>query len=178
MDRTELKVLLADAIEASIKAGHEILEVYENTFEVEYKDDLSPLTLADKKSHNIIAKALKETGIPVLSEEGRDVPFDERSRWNTLWVVDPLDGTKEFVKQNGEFTVNIGLVEKGVPIMGVIYVPVDESLYFAAEGMGAYRIDQAARFKTADNADDYMAKGIRLPENKSAPLQWLEVVRI
>ena len=169
MDKTELKVLLVDAIEASIEAGREILEIYENTFEVEYKKDNSPLTIADKKSHNIIMKALKETGIPVLSEEGKDLSFDERSSWNVLWIVDPLDGTKEFIKQNGEFTVNIGLVQNGSPVLGVIYVPVDETLYFSAQGFGAYRLDQAMHFKDADNAEDYMNKAVRLPEKQERP---------
>lgn len=169
MDRTELKVLLVDAIEASIVAGKEILDIYESTFEVEYKDDRSPLTIADKKSHNVIVKALHETGIPVLSEEGNDITFTERSSWSTLWIVDPLDGTKEFIKQNGEFTVNIALVNNGSPVLGVIYVPVDETLYFAAEGFGAYRLDKAAHFKDADNIEDYINKSVKLPEKLERP---------
>ena len=169
MDKIELKVLLVDAIEASIEAGKEMLEIYESTFEVEYKDDRSPLTIADKKSHNVIVKALHETGIPILSEEGKDVNFDERSAWSTLWVVDPLDGTKEFIKQNGEFTVNIGLVQNGTPILGVIYVPVEETLYYAAQGFGAYRLDKAAHFKEADNIEDYINKSIKLPEAQERP---------
>ncbi len=169
MDRIELKVLLVDAIEASLIAGKEILEIYESTFEVEYKDDRSPLTIADKKSHNVIVKALHETGIPILSEEGKDISFDERSAWSTLWIVDPLDGTKEFIKQNGEFTVNIGLVENGAPILGVIYVPVEETLYFAAQGFGAYRLDMAAHFTGADNIEDYINKSVRLPESQDRP---------
>lgn len=169
MDNTESKLLLADAIEACIAAGKEILDVYENTFEVEYKDDKSPLTIADKKAHNIIVKMLKETGIPILSEEGRDIPFNERENWSTLWIVDPLDGTKEFIKQNGEFTVNIALVEKGEPVLGVIYVPVEEVLYFAAKGFGAFRLEEAAHYKDADNADDYMDKATKLPEKQDRP---------
>ena len=169
MDRTELKVLLVDAIEATIVAGKEILDIYESTFEVEYKDDRSPLTIADKKSHNVIVKALHETGIPVLSEEGKHIAFSERSSWSTLWIVDPLDGTKEFIKQNGEFTVNIGLVNNGTPVLGVIYVPVEETLYFAAEGFGAYRLDKAAHFKDADNIEDYINKSVKLPENQERP---------
>jgi 3'(2'), 5'-bisphosphate nucleotidase len=169
MDRTELKILLVDAIEASIASGKEILNVYKSTFEVEYKDDRSPLTIADKKSHNVIMKALHETGIPVLSEEGKDIAFSDRSSWTTLWIVDPLDGTKEFIKQNGEFTVNIGLVHYGSPVLGVIYVPVEETLYFAAEGFGAYRMDQAAHFNDADNIEDYIGKSVKLPENQDRP---------
>jgi len=169
MDHTEIKLLTYDAILASIEAGKEILEVYEGAFEVELKDDKSPLTLADKRAHNMIVKMLKETGIPVLSEEGRSLAFEERGQWSTMWIVDPLDGTKEFVKQNGEFTVNIALIEKGVPIMGVIYVPVDETLYFGGEGLGAYRVDQAAHIKETDNIEDWMAKGTVLPEKQDRP---------
>lgn len=169
MDRIETKVLAYDAILASIEAGKEILEVYENTFEVEYKDDKSPLTLADKKAHLKIVSMLKETGIPILSEEGKQLAYEERKKWQLLWVVDPLDGTKEFIKQNGEFTVNIALVEKGVPILGVIYVPVDETLYFGAAEFGAYRVEKAAHIKETDNLEDWIAKGVSLPEAQERP---------
>jgi 3'(2'), 5'-bisphosphate nucleotidase len=169
MDRIETKVLAYDAILASIAAGKEILEVYENTFEVEYKDDKSPLTIADKKAHQKIVNMLKETGIPVLSEEGKELSYSERKDWQVLWIVDPLDGTKEFIKQNGEFTVNIALIEKGVPIMGVIYVPVDETLYFGGTELGSYRVDQAAHIKETDNIEDWMAKAIKLPETQDRP---------
>jgi 3'(2'), 5'-bisphosphate nucleotidase len=169
MDNTEIKVLTFDAILASIEAGKEILDVYETAFEVELKDDKSPLTLADKRAHNMIVKMLKETGIPILSEEGRSLDYDERNQWSTMWIVDPLDGTKEFVKQNGEFTVNIALVENGVPIMGVIYVPVDETLYFGADGLGAFRVSQAAHVKETDSVEDWMSKGMSLPEKQDRP---------
>jgi len=169
MDHTEIKVLAYDAILASIEAGKEILDVYVSAFEVELKDDKSPLTLADKRAHNVNVKMLKETGIPILSEEGRSLAFEERSQWSTMWIVDPLDGTKEFIKQNGEFTVNIALVEKGVPIMGVIYVPVDETLYFGADGLGAFRVEKAAHIKETDNLEDWMNKGIALPEKQERP---------
>lgn len=169
MDRIETKVLAYDAILASIAAGKEILEVYESTFEVEYKDDKSPLTIADKKAHQKIVNMLKETGIPVLSEEGKELSFSERKDWQVLWIVDPLDGTKEFIKQNGEFTVNIALIEKGVPVIGVIYVPVDETLYFGGSELGSYRVDQAAHIKETDNLEDWMAKAIKLPENQDRP---------
>ena len=169
MDTTEIKVLLLDAIEAAIEAGKEILEVYENTFEVEYKDDKSPLTLADKKAHNVIVKKLKVTGIPILSEEGREVPYGERSMWSNLWIVDPLDGTKEFIKQNGEFTVNIALAEKGVPILGVIYVPVEDMLYFGAKDLGAYRQTKAAHNPAPESIDALMEESTKLPEAQERP---------
>jgi len=141
--------LLYTAIKSSISAGKAILEVYNSdNFEVEFKSDNSPLTLADRKAHNIIVKYLEKTGIPILSEEGRGIPYEERKNWDQFWLVDPLDGTKEFVKRNGEFTVNIALIENGNPIMGVIYVPVTDVLYVGSSGNGAYRVDKVSNFNT------------------------------
>lgn len=130
--------LIELAIQASIDGGKEILEVYESDFAVETKDDRSPLTLADKNAHLAIMKVLESTGLPILSEEGREMPYSERSSWDAFWMVDPLDGTKEFIKRNGEFTVNIALIKNGVPIAGVIYVPVKKDLYFKND-KGSYK---------------------------------------
>ncbi len=110
-------------------------------FGIERKADNSPLTLADKAAHECIVRHLEPTGIPILSEEGAHLPYEERKSWHKLWVVDPLDGTKEFIKKNGEFTVNIALVEDGVPVLGIIYVPATQVLYAgenSSEG-GAFR---------------------------------------
>ncbi len=135
--------LINTAIKASIKAGKAILEVYHsNDFEVQFKSDQSPLTLADRNAHQIIVAGLKETGLPILSEEGKKIPYKERKNWQRFWLVDPLDGTKEFIKRNGEFTVNIALIENGVPVMGVIYVPVTDVLYFGSIEKGAFRVSQ------------------------------------
>jgi len=134
-----LKNLLKIAINASVKGGHAIMEVYASDFEVEHKDDKSPLTLADKNCNEVIEKYLKDTKIPILSEEGSKTPYSERKYWEYSWLVDPLDGTKEFVKRNGEFTVNIAMIHEGNPIMGVIYVPVKKELYFSLEGLGSYK---------------------------------------
>lgn len=134
-----LNELLQVAINASLAGGREILEVYESDFAVEHKDDKSPLTLADKKAHLAIMEHLKATGLPVLSEEGRDIAYEERSEWDYFWMVDPLDGTKEFIKRNGEFTVNIALIHEQQSIMGVIYVPVKNTLYFGCEGIGSFK---------------------------------------
>ncbi|HEY5622103.1 MAG TPA: 3'(2'),5'-bisphosphate nucleotidase CysQ [Pontiella sp.] len=117
------------AVAAAIKAGEAILEIYEQDFDVETKSDNSPLTAADKASHRIIVDALAGTPFPVLSEESGAVTYDERKGWSTYWLVDPLDGTKEFIKKNGEFTVNIALVDDGVPVAGIVYVPVEGTLY-------------------------------------------------
>ena len=108
-------------------------------FGIEKKADNSPLTLADKAAHNCIVRHLEPTGIPILSEEGAHLPYDERKAWHRLWIVDPLDGTKEFIKKNGEFTVNIALVEDGNPILGVIYVPATSTLYAGKVGEGAWK---------------------------------------
>lgn len=134
-------------------------------FQVERKADNSPLTIADRKAHEVISGILCDTPYPVLSEEGRHLPYDVRKQWDTLWVVDPLDGTKEFIKRNGEFTVNIALVHWGVPVMGVIYLPVGQTLYFAAEGAGAYKL---SGFSARDMLtwDALMASAERLPADK------------
>jgi len=122
--------LLSVAMEASLKAGQAILEVYHAEERgVELKEDDSPLTLADRNAHEVIMSFLTETNIPVLSEEGAKVAYDVRSKWDKFWMVDPLDGTKEFIKRNGEFTVNIALIENGKPTLGVVYVPVTDKLY-------------------------------------------------
>jgi 3'(2'), 5'-bisphosphate nucleotidase len=139
MNEYELINLLEVAKEASIAAGIEILKVYNSDdFGVESKADNSPLTKADNAAHKIIVEFLEKTGVPILSEEGRDIPYEERRTWEYLWIVDPLDGTKEFIKRNGEFTVNIALVENGHPILGVVYVPVTKKLYFGGLNLGAF----------------------------------------
>ena len=135
----KVEELLFSAIRASLKAGEEILKVYNSDFAVEHKDDKSPLTVADKNAHNVICESLKSFNIPVLSEEGKLIDYSERSKWEYFWMVDPLDGTKEFVKRNGEFTVNIALIHKQKSILGVIYVPVTKTLYVAAENVACFK---------------------------------------
>lgn len=134
------KAELIPIIQASIEAGKAILEVYHTDFSVDHKADDSPLTLADRRSHQTIAPVLKRTNIPVMSEEGRNIPYEERKHWERLWIVDPLDGTKEFIKRNDEFTVNIALVEAGKPQIGIIYVPVGGVLYLAHPEAGAVKV--------------------------------------
>jgi 3'(2'), 5'-bisphosphate nucleotidase len=138
----DMSRLLAHAVDVVREAGKAVMEVYASNFSVEQKEDKSPLTLADKRSHEIIVNRLSTiTGdsIPILSEEGKDVPYEARKRWEYFWLVDPLDGTKEFIKRNGEFTVNIALIRGHRPVLGVIYVPVTEALYAAYEGVDAYK---------------------------------------
>ena len=133
---------LTTSIQAAISAGTAILEVYRSAaFEVEEKADKSPLTLADRRSHEVIVGYLTPFDIPILSEEGRDIPYRDRKQWDTYWLIDPLDGTKEFIKKNGEFTVNIALIRQNKPAAGVIYVPDRDTLYFASTAIGAYKAD-------------------------------------
>lgn len=169
MTQIEENVLLADSLRGALRAGEAIMEVYQTTFSVEYKADHSPLTEADKLAHEAILNELETTGIPILSEEGKSLSYDERQRWRQLWVVDPLDGTKEFVKQNGEFTVNIALVENQVPIMGVIYVPVEKRLYFAAPHMGAVRVEQVEPGTEFESVEELVEMGVPLPEQQERP---------
>lgn len=156
---------LFTAINSSVAAGKAILEVYESLdMQVEKKADDSPLTLADRRSHDIIMDGIGGFGIPVLSEEGRNIPFAERNGWQRMWIVDPLDGTKEFIKRNGEFTVNIALAENGIPTMGVIFVPVADTLYFADLDMGAFKIDTISQRDMDENRlEPLLVNATRLP---------------
>lgn len=135
------------------------MDIYESDdFGIETKDDNSPLTKADRKSHDIIMEHLSPLGIPVLSEEGKNIPFEKRKDWKQLWIVDPIDGTKEFIKRNGEFTVNIALIEDHQPIMGVIYVPAKETLYYA-DHENAYKLEDV----TVDNYNERETQAAQLP---------------
>ena len=128
-------------IRAAVEAGEAILSVYgSGEQEVSYKSDLSPLTLADRRSNEVILRYLAGTEIPVISEESLQVPWEVRRNWNECWIVDPLDGTKEFLRRNGDFTVNIALVRQGKPVLGVIFTPVTGELYFGTLKYGAYKL--------------------------------------
>ncbi|MCP1728594.1 3'(2'), 5'-bisphosphate nucleotidase [Natronospira proteinivora] len=125
------------------RAGDAILDVYQTDFEVEVKDDDSPVTKADMAAHHVIVEGLAELtpGLPILSEEAADITWEDRRRWQSYWLVDPLDGTKEFIKRNGEFTVNIALVNEGQATVGVVHVPVKGITYLGCAGVGAFRQD-------------------------------------
>lgn len=126
-------------------AGQEVLEVYGSDFSVDEKDDQSPLTEADRRANAVILEELEKSfpGVPYVSEETKALPYDERRNWEYLWLIDPLDGTKEFVKRNGEFTVNIALVHGGVSVAGVVYQPTERRMYYAVEGRGAFCQDES-----------------------------------
>lgn len=167
--KTNMKEYMDIAYRASLQAGAEILKVYESDdFNVESKADNSPLTLADRRAHSVIEEALKQTGLPMLSEEGAQIPSGQRSHWDLYWLIDPLDGTKEFIKRNGEFTVNIALMaphkvpqkapnmasneapntapaDHHVPIAGVVYVPVKDIAYIGLQDEGAWKITDASQ---------------------------------
>lgn len=140
------KEFFKPVLETAVKAGKEILKIYQkDSYEVTYKDDQSPLTEADRKSHSVITENLSQLNfehfpLPVFSEESKAIPYEERQKFKRFFLVDPLDGTKEFINQNGEFTVNIALIDHGVPVFGVVYVPVPDVLYFGSEKTGAYRM--------------------------------------
>jgi 3'(2'), 5'-bisphosphate nucleotidase len=132
--------LLQIARTAALEAGSAIMQVYTSgDFDVSIKADDSPLTKADRAAHTIISNYLTETGLPILSEEGKQTPFEERQQWAWYWLVDPLDGTKEFLKRNGEFTVNIALMHQNKPVAGVIYAPVLKDLYFGSVATGVFK---------------------------------------
>lgn len=150
-------------IEASLKAGEEILAVYNREFSVEEKEDKSPLTEADKRSHLAIMSFLEKTDIPVLSEEGKHMDYSERKNWNQFWLVDPLDGTKEFIKKNGEFTVNIALIENGLPIYGIIYAPVLKKLFVGNVGQGAWVANDV---EPTTSIESILANKISIPVSK------------
>lgn len=143
MNYTEL---LECAIKASIDAGKEILRIYNTAFFVETKSDNTPVTEADKTSSKIIAASLAHFNIPLISEEDEVIEHGIRKAWDKVWIIDPLDGTKEFVKRNGEFAINIALIEKNTPSIGVIYAPVLDTLYFACKSFGGYKIENVSVF--------------------------------
>ena len=152
-------------IEASLKAGEEIMKVYARDFDVETKDDKSPLTEADKNAHLAIVAFLEQTGLPILSEEGKHLDYSERKNWGQFWLVDPLDGTKEFVKKNGEFTVNIALIENGLPAYGIIYAPVLKKLFVGNVGHEAWI---AENVETTYTVESILASKESIPKDKAA----------
>lgn len=166
---TQLQSLLDLALRAAQAASKEILEVYNsNDFQTEAKGDNSPLTLADRKAHQAIVSILQSSNLPILSEEGKDVLYEERKNWTTFWMVDPLDGTKEFIKRNGEFTVNIALIERQTPILGVVAIPVSNEVYYAAKGMGAFlKTDNKVTALAKRNSIDLKQNGLRVVASRS-----------
>ena len=151
------------AIKAAIEARKDILTIYKSDgFEIESKEDNSPLTKADKAAHKIISAILQESKIPILSEEGKSIPYKTRKYWDKLWIVDPIDGTKEFIKRNGEFTVNIALIENNKPVIGVILAPASGILYFSEKNIGAFKSTTNLDYF---NPENLLAQALPLPLN-------------
>lgn len=170
-----MKELLTEAVRAALKAGDVIMDVYNHIdISVDLKEDNTPITAADRAAHSVIEEMLARTGLPFFSEEGKQADYAVRSGWDRFWLVDPLDGTKEFIKRNGEFTVNIALIEKGIPVAGVVYVPVTGVLYCGAQGLGAWRcaapepddswsniVEKSEKLPLEQNRDTYILVGSR-----------------
>jgi len=146
-----------DIVAIAKEAGDAIMRIYSQYFEVEYKKDSSPLTLADKKANDIIEDGLNQLSVnfPILSEEGKEILYEDRKHWEYFWLVDPLDGTKEFVKKNGEFTVNIALIHKDKPVLGVVYAPALDVCYWAKQGEGAFKDGQNLPLKAESQRNTY-----------------------
>jgi len=162
---------MAQAIGAACRAGQRILALYATDFEVEHKPDESPVTIADKQAHTIIRSDLAPLSLPLLSEEGRNISYAERCQWQYYWLVDPLDGTKEFIKRNGEFTVNIALMDRDRPVAGVVYAPVLDRLYFGAKALGAFKWTDVhaglTHMQDGFQLDELIALSQRLPIRRS-----------
>lgn len=132
--------LLGPLLKIAAQASGRILKIYTTDFQVDIKDDRSPVTAADRAAHEIILQGLQQLtpDLPVLSEESKQIPFSARQRWDSYWLVDPLDGTKEFISRNGDFTINIALIQRHAPVVGLVHIPVENLSYYGVVGAGAY----------------------------------------
>ncbi|MCM3740875.1 3'(2'),5'-bisphosphate nucleotidase CysQ [Oceanobacillus luteolus] len=162
---------LSDLTKIVLEAGKEILDVYGEDFDFEYKEDDSPLTLADQRAHRVIVQGLQnlDETIPILSEEGRSIPYMERKSWDKFWLIDPLDGTKEFIKKNGEFTVNIACIEGSYPSLGIIYAPALDVLYLGYN-KEAYKLEKVSGVDF-ENDYDLLKMSVRLPDKENSVLR-------
>ena len=166
LNKEQIDYLLPKAYNAALRAGARIIDIYTggDKIKVDMKSDHTPITLADRDAHNLIKQYLGQTRIPLLSEEGRDLLYEERCNWDLFWMVDPLDGTKEFIKGNGEFTVNIALMYNNEPTIGIIYVPYIHKMYFALKGAGSFLKREIAPDHGAEaQADEVWEGAVRLP---------------
>lgn len=159
-----MNALLETAIEAAVEAGAEIMKIYAESFKVALKDDNSPLTIADENANTVINAHLLKTNIPIISEENKQTDYVTRKTWDTCWMVDPLDGTKEFIKRNGEFTVNIALIKNNKPVLGVIYVPVEKMLYYAL-------VSEKKAYKLVLKGHRYPAENMAASQEELIPLK-------
>jgi 3'(2'), 5'-bisphosphate nucleotidase len=151
------KIDLQDIEKIALDAGNTIMEIYNRDFSIEYKDDKSPLTEADLASNEVIIQGLEQYGIPIMSEEGKLIAYDERKEWEYYWCIDPIDGTKEFIKKNGEFTVNIALIHNDAPILGVVYAPAMGDMYKAKKGEGSFKNNEKLPLQTNPDLSEKMS---------------------
>tara|TARA_B100001142_G_scaffold209423_1_gene207557 strand:+ start:345 stop:1151 length:807 start_codon:yes stop_codon:yes gene_type:complete len=175
LDQEHIKKL----IKISKNAGDAIMDIYESEFDVNFKSDQSPLTKADILSNKIICQSLKKITpeLPILSEESSNIPYHERSKWNQYWLIDPLDGTKEFIKKNGEFTTNIALIYKNRPIFGMIYVPARNEIFWGSKEMGSYHINGGSlsnkkKISVSQKTND----NLRIVSSRSHPSEDLKIL--
>ena len=163
-----LQSLLPLVLNAAQQASKEILSVYHsNDFQTELKGDNSPLTIADKRAHNAIALILKSSDLPILSEEGKMIPYSERKHWEYFWMVDPLDGTKEFLKRNDEFTVNIALIHRNKPVLGVVAVPVSGDVFYAIDNQAFLKRGGVEQKLAHRGRTDLNRKNLRVVASRS-----------
>jgi 3'(2'), 5'-bisphosphate nucleotidase len=176
LNSAQRELLVPKAYNAALRAGAAILEVYRHKgdYDIDLKRDLTPVTVADRRAHAVIKEYLGLTHIPLLSEEGREMRFDERRDWDMFWLVDPLDGTKEFIKGNNEFTVNIALVVNNRPVVGVIYVPYFNKIYFCEKGHGSFMKENVVPDPAAESTyEEVFAGAVPLPvsRERNSPLR-------
>ena len=174
-DPETLRDLFLAAFYAAVQAGRQVLDLMDSEdYQISMKSDNSPISLADRMAHKTIGDFLMHTRIPVMSEEGRNILFEERRSWDVLWIVDPLDGTRQFIKKRKEFTVNIALISAGLPVLGVIYAPAYGTMYFGHREIGSYKLsmdnlDEALQY----SFDDILAKSVAMPSSgKDKPMAY------
>jgi 3'(2'), 5'-bisphosphate nucleotidase len=168
MTASEYDDLLRIAIDAITIAGKTVMDIYQNSYKIEIKKDNSPLTYADLKSNEIITNFLTGTSIPLISEESSTVKYETRKTWERFWIVDPLDGTKEFIQKNGEFTINIALVENQKPVVGIVYAPAINTLYFSSIEKGAFKI--ILDLKKPNKSSEILLKATKIKPVKNKKL--------
>ena len=176
LTKQQREYLLPKAYNAAVRAGEIILDIYsrKQDYDINLKSDNTPITLADRLSHSLIKEYLGQTRIPLLSEEGRQMLFDERKDWDMFWMIDPLDGTKEFIKGNNEFTVNIALRVNSRPVIGIIYVPYYRKMYFCEKGFGSFFKDGVMPDRTAEFAYEEIydsARELPLASSCNSPIR-------
>lgn len=159
--------ILPAVIHIADEAGERVLHIYQSDFKVQFKEDKSPITAADVASHDVIVKGLRALtpDTPILSEEGATIPWEKRQHWQTFWLIDPIDGTREFTQRSGEFTVNIALIENGEPVLGVVTAPALKEAFWGVKGGGAHKRDRAGKVHRMDGAQPHTVKRVVASKN-------------